>query len=333
MRVGLRLVASLLLLGLVLANADTRQLRDALTTASPGAVAASASWMLGSIAMAGGVWWLTFPPGARRPRLRDAVRHTLVGASLNALLPTSGVAADAYRAWACWREGATPVDSAVSIVLARWCSLSALCLGLWMTCALLPMSASDPAYTLCLGAAGLLSAIALTLALALLLPSSARVRSGDGTLSWLTRRPILGVAAVDVSGGARTFATSPANLLGAGMLSVAALAMEGLSLKWAAIAVGATDAATRFVLLAPAVRLAHQVPGFFNAIGLQEVTLLEGGAFLGVSAGTAIAVSVIVHTVRTGIGLAGLPLYLTSGFRSAVSPPDAEAAPPPFHDT
>lgn len=319
-----RMVASLLVLSIVLACVDLRGLASALLGASPARIAGAGLWMLASIAGAGVVWWCTFPPGAKGLRLADAVRHTLVGASLNSLLPTSGVAGDFYRGWACWREGVAATAGATSVVLARWCSLTALCVSMWTMWALLPALSSEWPRRLGLAVALGLTLLITAVSVLMVLPALLGGRGASRLPSFLTKMRVLDVSATDLSGELVAFFRAPTRVAAALGVAVVALAMEGVSLWFAAVAVGAGREAALFALLAPAVRLVHQVPGFFNAVGLQEVTLMQAGASMGVGPDVAIAISLLVHGVRVGVALLGLPLYWTSGLITANPVPTSE---------
>lgn len=319
-----RVIASLLVLSIVLACVDLRGLASALLSASPVSIASAGVCMLASIAGAGIVWWRTFPPSSKSMPLIDAVRHTLVGASLNSLLPTSGVAGDVYRGWACWREGVSATAGATSVVLARWCSLSALCISMWAVLALLPALSSEWPRRVGLALALGLTLLITTVSVLMALPALLGGRGTGRVASFLARVRVLDVSAADLSGEVVAFFRTPVRAITALALAVAALTLEGVSLWFAARAVGAGHEAALFALLAPAVRLVHQVPGFFNAVGLQEVTLMQAGASMGVRPDVSIAISLLVHAVRVGVALLGLPLYWTSGLVVADTTPSSD---------
>lgn len=300
-----RLVFSLLALGCVLWAIDVRDMFKAIVHVSPSGVALASLFLLASIASAGVVWYAVFPQSPSfELSLPYAIRHTVVGASLNALLPTSGVAGDVYRGWATTRAGATGMASTAAVVLARWCSLAGLTLSLWLVYCVMPVFGDPNASRLCLALAVVLTALSAAVTGLLLLPG----------LRPAGHLRIFGASVADVADFTICLARAPLRLTLAILVSMFALALEGLALFCIAEAMGTGPKAILFILLGPAIRLVHQVPGFFNALGLQEIAMLQAGAYVGVSSDVSVAISLVMHVIRVGVAIVGLPLFLTSGY-------------------
>lgn len=305
-----RVAVSALVLGIVLRSLDLTALATILRQASLAQAAMGAVMLAASVALAGLIWYAVMPSGRRFVTVGVALRTTIVGASLNAVLPTTGLAGDVLRGYVSLRAGATPLEAAASVVLARWSSLTALWLAALLVCLGVPRE--DPrVLQVAVGAAVFLSAVVGGVSLALWAPSRVPVRR-------VVEHRVMGVSLSALSDAFRGILGDPARLAASLGVALLALVLEGMSLYFVARSVGVGAGALLFVLLTPSVRLVHQVPGFFNAIGLQEVALVAGGGAIGVSPDVSVAISLITHAVRIGVALLGLLLYV-SGDAAGVS--------------
>lgn len=351
-KLSARIVLSLLVLSCVLWGVDLHDLTGALGRLSMPCVVEGVLAMLASIAMAGLLWYLVFP-ATMRPTMgvASAIRHTMIGAALNALLPTSGVSGDVYRGWACVQTGTGVAISAGTVIIARWCSLVTLSMGFWLLFIVLglhgqlhellilqgPVGGVADEHLLtryCLYVAILVTLLSLVGTLALLLPALAGLSReaqplapsrllhsfpGSGVARqarrsrWrrcFARWQVGGVSYPVLSNMLIDFYRSPGRLLGALLVSSFALFLEGFSFYCVARAVDASCTSWLFLLLGPPMRLLHQVPGFFNAIGIQDVAVVEAGAFFGLRGDVSLAISLVMHAVRLCVALLGLPLYI-----------------------
>lgn len=304
-----RMGCSLVLLACVLGRFDLVALAGVMARVSPLGVAAGGLALVASLATAGLVWFMMFPADHRPLSLLQAIRHTVVGASLSVVLPTSGIAGDVYRGWACLQSGGSPNLSAYVVVAARWCGLMALSCSLWIACAYLSWQqefATLPLTRLSLFLAVGVSTLTVVLTLLLLAP-------GTRFLQFLSRRRVFGITLPEVSSFLAALVRRPGRVLLTVLVGIVGVYLEGSGIYLVACAAGASHHAVLFLLVGPAVRLIRQVPGFFNAIGVQEAAVLAAGDTMGVPVDMTLAISLLMHGVRLVIALLGWLWYVAGG--------------------
>ncbi|NDD30142.1 MAG: hypothetical protein EB084_17945, partial [Proteobacteria bacterium] len=225
-----RVAVSALVLGIVLRSLDLTALATILRQASLAQAAMGAVMLAASVALAGLIWYAVMPSGRRFVTVGVALRTTIVGASLNAVLPTTGLAGDVLRGYVSLRAGATPLEAAASVVLARWSSLTALWIAALLVCLGVPRE--DPrALQVAVGAAVFLSAVVGGVSLALWAPSRVPVRR-------VVEHRVMGVSLSALSDAFRGILGDPPRLAASLGVALLALVLEGMSLYFVARSVG-----------------------------------------------------------------------------------------------
>jgi hypothetical protein len=298
----LRAVLSVGAVGFLLTRVDLTELGARLKDASPSLVGLAFAALLLSAVAGGLVWASVFPRDHALPSAY-AIRCTLVGFSINNVVPT-GVAGDVYRAWVvARRSGGWPLGC-YSVLMDRWCAFLVLlaALGgaaLWLAFAA-PLGETLRALDLVvvLMAGGFLGATILLLMWNGRLPPILGLRV-PGLEQWMP----------DVA--ARMWAHVASRRVAATLLWAAlSMTLEAASILFAARALGASGSPWTYLILAPVFRVMHRVPGFVNAIGPQEVAAVALWGTLGVGAALALSISFVIHALRVAVGLVGVPFYL-----------------------
>lgn len=317
----LRLVLSLGVVAVLIAHVDAGQLVARLGHVDPVALSCGLLALLGSAVAAGVVWSSVFPR-ERRLASVDAIRFTLIGFSINNLVPM-GMAGDVYRVWAAARSGAGWVLACYSVLMDRWCAFLVLLLALAGAAAYLRGRAPD-------GGAGALHAL---LAIVLVLAIGFAVAT-VALLLWRGRLPgFLRTSQPDVERvlpeicahmRAHVLSSRVAVTL---LWAVVSVWLEALCILFVARSLGVQGSPLAFMILAPVFRVMHRVPGFVNAIGPQEVAALAVWGVLGVPRETALSISFLLHALRAAVGLVGVPLYLAGGAAGRPGRPGGRGGP------
>lgn len=315
-----RLVVSCLALLWVARSLDLRSTGQALSHVHPEWLGLALLSLLGSAMVAALAWHGTLPP--ERPSLSpaEAVRVTLIAFAINNVVP-AGIAGEAYRLHACLRRGLGVTTGVLTLYLDRWCSLVVLVIALiTVTIALGTGALAATPLAGGFSLAKLLAPCALALGALLSLATAA---------IWiptvLPRRLLEALARhhvclEELAPMALAFWRAPARAVRTLALASGSLLLEACSVLACALSVGATQPAAVFMALAPILRVVHRSPGFANGVGAQEVATVSIWGCMGVPAEMAFSISLLLHGIRVGVGLIGLPLYLATPASEAVPP-------------
>jgi uncharacterized membrane protein YbhN (UPF0104 family) len=297
---AVRIIVTLVVLSAVAWYVRVDELAKAVGSISPLPVALAVLLAVASTALTGVAWWVILPAGAGTMPMLEAVRYTIIGGALSALIPTSGVVGDVYRAWAYTKSGGTAVASAWSVIVARWCSIVACTAGLWITWYMFGRMSTtadmNGLRSIMLASASGLTILDLLVGAVLLLPAAfKRVR-------------LPGLASLtDASRLTRELVGQPRFVL-ALVLCALSLVLDAFCI--AAVASAAGQSLTTFLLLGPSVRLLTQVPGFFHGIGPQDLAFTGMAPLFGLAPSVGFSISLVVHGVRLLVSLFGLLLYV-----------------------
>jgi hypothetical protein len=214
----------------------------------------------------------------------------------NTFLP-SGVVGDALRgAWTA--RGSDPVRAVASVVLDRVCACIALAIavGIGLT---LPVARTLP------GRPGLLIAAAIlgVVASALLAFPYALARVAARTLGPRLERLLGGQLAGPVAAGPRLVAVALALVTQALLIATVVALAHGATVT---LPLAAT------IAVVPAVMATAYVPISISGIGLREVALVALLRQVGVPAGGALAISVLLVVVTWSVSLMGGLVYLVT---------------------
>lgn len=312
---------SLGLLALLLRSTHLEAVGQSLSRVSVAGLVLAFLVLLLAVMAAGLVWWLVLPAAGGGVGRGTAMRATIVGFAFNSVVPLSGLVGDLYRGVVLVQQRIPPLPVAFSLLAARWFTLLALALALWLDLALVlrwwperELAATVPIRLGQLTLVSALSASGLCLAFtaALLVPA--------GLLYCL--RPFLGRAEVwlpEVRGMIGQLARSHGRLSGALALSLLCLLLEGVSLYAVVRALGCPGEALPFLFLAPLIRILHQVPGFVNGVGIQEAAAVMVGPAFGISWEDSLSLSLLVHVLRLAVAVLGLALFVRTPLEASVT--------------
>jgi uncharacterized membrane protein YbhN (UPF0104 family) len=251
-----------------------------------------------------------------RARLPTLASHTLAGLFVSNFLPTT-VGGDVLRASRLSAENGHRKISAASVVLERLTGFVGLPLITLVALLVSP-------HLLRLGAASHL-AVALSVgplaALAFFLLVAAHPRIGER----LGGRRWLGLA-MTVHLGLVRLRRHPA-LAGAVMLAALAYQLTVVLVAWmAAHALGISVGWTAMMAFMPVVAIAQALPLSIGGLGLREGSLVVLLGPLGVAAGQAVALGLVLYGISVTLSLFGAPAFLVGSRRPARSPASAATA-------
>ena len=305
-RFSVRLVLSVTAIALIFSQVDGASLAARFAAADV-PMLGGAFVALMSSALAGGlVWASVFPLGHRLPPL-EAVRLSLIGFTVNNVVPT-GVGGDVYRAWAVAGRGFGWPLACYSVLMDRWCAFLVLLVGLaGSTAMLLPFLGWGSHGGRTLQGVVLMLGGGFAIATVVMLLWRGRLpavlgRGGDAAAPFLP----------EVLDRMRAHVRSPRVVVTLGW-AVVSMALEGVSIALTARALGAPAGFLTYAAAAPLFRVMHRVPGFVNAIGPQEMAAMAVWGSLGLGPDTTLPVSLALHGLRLGVGLLGVPLYIMGG--------------------
>lgn len=313
LRVGLGLVLLLWLLRAV----NVQEAAGLMLGIRPALLALSWLCLLASTAATGLAWHASFPPLAAAPSRNDALRRTLVSFSINNVVP-SGVGGDLYLIWITARERVSSALACYTVLLVHGCALVVLLPAVVLACAWLgaPLLAGLPVTPLRLAewllVVTLVSLVGWRLFLAFRRALPQRLQA---------KLQALGCGAQDVWLLALADLRRPLRLFPTLALSLAALALECVSVWFAAAALGAPGDPWCFMAMAPIARVLHRIPLFPNGVGPQEVVAVTAWGMAGLSPELSLSVSLLLHAVRLGVALMGALVYFASpGLRRVPGP-------------
>ena len=292
----LKVAVTLALLGGVLAAADLRALGRLLAAAAPGYVAAAVAVLIVQTAVLGVRFHLIVKALGRPLTLRSAIELSFVGVFFNQALP-SAVGGDAVRAWrlrADGREHGKHQHTAAAVEqhgVDGSGTFAPLRLALWAVVA-----------------AG---ALALALVAAAdrwpLVPAAVRRRAAASALS-------KGVRTVVATRVAWSLA----------LWSAASHLLAVLAAYWLAAAVGIEPDFVIFATAALCMLLATMIPLSYAGWGIREASAVWLLTRAGVTAETALAISVLFGAAILAASLPGIAFWFAPAeMRRGVSPPAA----------
>jgi len=242
-------------------------------------------------------WHLILAAETKSPGPGTLLKIVFVGVFFNQVLPT-GVGGDAVRAWRCSRVGIALGAAIRSILLDRACGYLVLIvlyvLGLPSLLKILPDPQEREAIIAVL-VIGLLGLVAL------------------GSLDRLPR-PILRVRLIapfaELSRASRRLFRDPGRCGAVLGFSIITIALSVLALKFVGDAVGSPLPLSSWLMIVPPVTLIQLVPVSVAGWGVREAALVIALGWFGVSAETALAISVLVGLCLILVGLPGGLIWL-----------------------
>ncbi len=305
----LKVAVTLALLGGVLAAADLTALGRLLAAAAPGYVAAAVAVLIVQTAVLGVRFHLIVKALGRPLTLRSAIELSFVGVFFNQALP-SAVGGDAVRAWRLRADGRPWREAVNAVLLDRGSGVLVLAV-LAAVAASVDGSGTFAPLRLALWAVVAAGALALALVAAAdrwpLVPAAVRRRA----------------AASDLSKGVRTVvATRVAWSLA--LWSAASHLLAVLAAYWLAAAVGIEPDFVIFATAALCMLLATMIPLSYAGWGIREASAVWLLTRAGVTAETALAISVLFGAAILAASLPGIAFWFAPAeMRRSESPPAA----------
>lgn len=274
-------------------------------------------------------WRLLLLPLGYKLNLWQAIRLSLVGFFFNNLVP-SGIGGDVYRLFAVSGFGVPKVHAAASVFVERWSAFLALLLAtLFSYLCALPLLRGVRAGPV-LGAFWapladirldwLMGIFLVLLSLAFLASCWWVLWVADSGSKWLERFSY-GVPAGEFFAAASLYRRNPRAFLLASVINFASPLLEGLAFSSIADALGLKLSPLLFLAFTPIFRVLNHLPISINAVGTQEIASVVFWNPLGAKPDEAVAISLLIHSLKVMVSLVGAPLYyFTGNYRIEILP-------------
>jgi len=307
----LKAAGSALLVALVLTRVDVRDVVSAGAGAKGWLVLLAASLHLVGYLVSAVRWRILLAGLGADVPLGTLVSSYLVGSFFNSFLPTT-VGGDVVRIWDTARH-AGGAKATAAVLVERATGVGALLVMAGAALAVSPrlMVAAPAAAWMAAGFAG------VGIALVLMARRVARRSAGsEGKLHRVLR-------AVSM------YATSKRELIVACVLGVVLQLNVALHYYILSEALGQNVTPLAFLLITPVLMIVLMLPVSINGIGLREVAFIQLMGPFGVSAASAVALSVLSYLLVTAFGLIGGVVYVLRQARasSRAAQPAAEVRP------
>ncbi|MHB0954002.1 MAG: lysylphosphatidylglycerol synthase transmembrane domain-containing protein [Allorhizobium sp.] len=297
---GLRLVLTIVLLGMVLRNMDFGSIKEGLQGNLGPALALSFGLLLFALALSSLRWILVSRIIGVNLELANAVPIVLIGHFFNQLLPTS-FGGDAMRGWCLWRQGTTLQQSFASVLFDRLVGLVALILLVVAGLPLLGLRLGTPLPLVLSVSIVIAGAIGLILLFNLhRVPDSVRrlrVWSLLEKLSDYTRK-LLKAPAISLTGLTLSLAVHASALYTTAIISDA---------------LGAPLPMIDALLIVPTVLVLTALPLSIGGWGIREVGLAGGFTLLGFDPSVAVTTSVLFGAINIAGGILGGLVFVAMG--------------------